>query len=241
MMTEEGLDRTAETRWHVFPDAESLTLAAHDFVADRARSAIAERGAFHIVLAGGGTPRALYQRLVDLPTDWSRWHIWFGDERCLPPDNPERNSHMAFGAWLEHVAIPPDHIHVPPAELGTPEAAIRYGQTLQGAGEFDLVLLGLGEDGHTASLFPGHDPGDKPDSPDALCVFDAPKPPPQRLSLSARRLSRSRAVLFLVTGAGKREAVAKWRNGVSIPAATIRPARGVDVFTETICIEEKKS
>jgi 6-phosphogluconolactonase len=241
MNTEQGFDRTADTRWHVFPDAKTLAPAAYDFVADKAGSALNERGAFHIVLAGGGTPRALYERLVGLSTDWSRWHIWFGDERCLPPDNAERNSRMAFDVWLGSVAIPPDQIHVPPAELGAPEAAKRYGQAMQGVGDFDLVLLGLGEDGHTASLFPGHDPGDKPDSPDTLAVFDAPKPPPQRLSLSARRLSRSRAVLFLVTGAGKREAVAKWRNVVPIPAATIRPAGGVDVFTENSCIEENKS
>jgi 6-phosphogluconolactonase len=240
-MTDEGLNRKAETRWHVYSDAESLTRAAQDFVADRARFAIAERGAFHIVLAGGGTPRALYQRLVDLPTDWSRWHIWFGDERCLPPEDSERNSRMASGAWLGRVAIPPGQIHVPPAELGAPEAATRYGQALQGVGEFDLVLLGLGEDGHTASLFPGHDPGDRPDSADALAVFGAPKPPPQRLSLSARRLSRSRAVLFLVTGAGKRDAVAKWRRGMPIPAAGIQPAGGVDVFVEKICMEEEDS
>jgi 6-phosphogluconolactonase len=104
--------------------------------------------------------------------------------------------------------------------------------TLQRLGDVDLVLLGLGEDGHTASLFPGHDWGVVPNSPDVLAVFDAPKPPPQRVSLSAARLSRAREVLFLVEGASKRDAVARWRMGADIPARSVRPSAGVDVLVE---------
>jgi 6-phosphogluconolactonase len=99
--------------------------------------------------------------------------------------------------------------------------------------EFDLVLLGLGEDGHTASLFPGHDWGVRSDAPDVIAVFDAPKPPPQRVSLSAARLSRAREVLFLVEGIAKRDAVARWRMGANIPARSIRPRAGVDVLVES--------
>ena len=98
---------------------------------------------------------------------------------------------------------------------------------------FDLALLGLGEDGHTASLFPGHEWGITPDSPDTLAVFDAPKPPPQRVSLSAARLSRSRQVIFLVAGESKHRAVTEWRNGKIIPARAIAPAAGVDVLVES--------
>ncbi len=98
------------------------------------------------------------------------------------------------------------------------------------------MLLGLGEDGHTASLFPMHDWGAAPDSPDVLAVFDAPKPPPQRVSLSAARLSRAREVLFLVAGESKRDAVKRWRAGEQLPAAAIQPAAGVDVLVESVLL-----
>ena len=100
-------------------------------------------------------------------------------------------------------------------------------------GSFDLVLLGLGEDGHTASLFPSQDWGEGQESADALPVFNAPKPPPERVSLSAQRLGKAEQVLFLVTGAGKREAVSRWQAGDPIPASAIHPANGVDVLLTT--------
>ena len=159
--------------------------------------------------------------------------MYFGDERCLPADDAERNSRMAADAWLDHVPIPQDQVHAIPAELGASAAALAYAETLGGVGDFDLVLLGLGEDGHTASLFPGRDWGVAPSAPDALAVFDAPKPPPQRVSLSAARLSRTREVLFLVEGEAKRSAVARWRAGEQLPAGAIRLASGVDVLVES--------
>ena len=185
------------------------------------------------MLAGGDTPRSIYRSLRDTDSDWSRWHVYFGDERCLPADNPERNSRMAADAWLDRVSIPKDHIYVPPAERGADAAARAYAQTLRRVGDFDLVVLGLGEDGHTASLFPCHDWGVASNSPDVLAVFDAPKPPPQRVSLSAARLSRARAVLFLVAGETKLEAVRQWRLSADIPARAIRPCSGVDVLVQS--------
>jgi len=130
------------------------------------------RGEFHLVLAGGNTPRTrtVYRALAREAHDWPRWHIWFGDERCLPPNHPERNSAMARAA------------------------ALAYAEELARVPAFDLVLLGLGEDGHSASLFPGHTAEQEAN---VLAVFDAPNPPPERVSFSARRLSRARHVLFL--------------------------------------------
>jgi 6-phosphogluconolactonase len=192
--------------------------------------AIRGRGQFRIVLAGGDTPRAAYRLLRDSPADWRAWHIYFGDERCVPRDDPARNSRMAADAWLDHVAIPAHQRHPIPAELGAPAAARAYGASLKSVGAFDLVLLGLGEDGHTASLFPAHDWGEAPGSPAALAVLDAPKPPRERVSLSAARLSEAREVLFMVSGASKREALAQWRAGARIPARAITPAAGVDVL-----------
>ena len=221
-----------DTRWHVAQGEADWLRQALAYIQAAESRALRERGAFHIVLAGGGTPRKVYEQLARERHDWAHWHIWFGDERCLPPADPERNVRMAMEAWLAESSVPVGHIHAIPAEHGAAAAAESYNRALAGVGSFDLVLLGLGEDGHTASLFPGHDWGEAIDAPDALAVLDAPKPPPERVSLSARRLSQAEAVLFLVTGAGKREALKAWRGGVSIPAASIRPADGVDVLLD---------
>lgn len=219
-------------RWHVFPDDASLVANALARVMTAARDAIAQHGAFHIVLAGGNTPRKLYRALRNADADWSRWHVWFGDERCAPPDDPARNSKMARDEWLDHVAVPAGNVHAIPAESGAREAAAVYARELRGADTFDIVLLGLGEDGHTASLFPGQDWAVHADSPDAIAVFKAPKPPPERVSLSAQRLSNARNVLYLVEGTGKRDAVAAWKRGDAIPAASIAPEAGVDILLD---------
>jgi len=226
-------------RWHPYRSTTELEQAALQAILDAARQAIAQRGAFYIVLAGGTSPRRVYELLRHASADWSAWHVYIGDERCLPPDHAERNSRMATEAWLDHVSIPPTQIHFIPAEKG-PAAAQAYSQKLAGIELFDLVLLGLGEDGHTASLFPGHDPGMALGAPDAIAVHDSPKPPPQRVSLSARRLSAARQVMFLVTGAGKKQAVHDWRSGVGIPAAVIAPRGGVDVYLEESLLSQAK-
>lgn len=225
-------------RWYLFPSEQSLQAEAASMVAHAAERAIAASGAFRLVLAGGNTPRSLYRRLCALNTHWGAWHVYFSDERCLPASDPGRNSRMAQEVWLDHVAIPPAQIHPIPAEMGAKSAAAAYSATLRQVGEFDLVLLGLGEDGHTASLFQGHDWGSDADSPAALAVFDAPKPPPDRVSLSARRLSQAKQVLFLVAGESKREAVLNWRAGANIPARSIMPRHGVEVLAERTLLEE---
>ncbi len=220
-------------RWHAWHDLQALQQGACEYIIGSAARAIHERGQFHLVLAGGRTPRGIYQRLATAETDWSAWHIYFGDERCLPPIDMARNSRMAADAWLDGVPIPPAQLHVIPGELGAFQAALNYTDTLQSVGEFDLVLLGLGEDGHTASLFPGHEWGTTPGSPDTLAVFDAPKAPAQRVSMSAARLSRARQVMFVVWGESKHGAVALWRGGKEIPAQAIRPKTGVDILVQS--------
>ena len=220
-------------RWHAVVDSDALRQRAIETILASAAKAIRERGQFHIVLAGGNTPREIYRGLCNAKTDWSAWHIYFGDERCLPPTDPARNSNMAGEAWLNRVPIPLTQVHVIAGELGAEKAAQKYSETLRAVGDFDLVLLGLGEDGHTASLFPRHEWGTAPGSPDTLAILDAPKPPPQRVSLSAERLSRARRVIFLVGGTSKHAAVAAWRGGENIPARAIRPAAGVDVLVES--------
>lgn len=220
-------------RWIGVDDTQALRRIAYRRILAAAREAIEQRGEFMIVLAGGNTPRQVYRVLRDADADWSRWQVYFGDERCLPLDDTERNSAMAADAWLNHVPIPRAQVHVIPAELGADAAALSYAATLRGVGTFDLVLLGLGEDCHTASLFPGHDWGIAADAPDVLAILDAPKSPRQRVSLSARRLSRTRGALFLVAGQAKRSAVAQWCVGADIPARAIHPEAGVDVLVES--------
>ena len=220
-------------RWHTASNLQDLHDAALTAILDSAMLAIRQRGAFHLVISGGETPRKIYQQLRTAQADWSKWHIYFSDERCLPTTDKNRNSRMAGEAWLDLVPIPESQIYIIPTEIGAPQSALRYAAILSTVKMFDLVLLGLGEDGHTASLFPIHDWGDKPDSPNTLAVINAPKPPSERVSLSATRLSHSRGVLFIVAGESKRNAVAKWRHGENIPAQAIVPEAGVDILIES--------
>ncbi len=230
----------AAPRWHVFPDAEALAAAAASLILEAGAAAIREHGVFQLVLAGGRTPLAVYERLARAAGEWPRWQVWFGDERCLPPGDPGRNDSAVRNVWLDRAPLPSENIHAIPAELGPEEAVKRYSAKLAGIGEFDLVLLGLGADGHIASLFPGHPLGASVGDPDVLAVRAAPKPPPERVSLSVARLARARRVLFLVTGADKRQAVAAWKGGADLPAARITPAAGVDVWFDRAADGEKR-
>jgi 6-phosphogluconolactonase len=215
------------SRWHSFDSQDAINQAAVARILAAAKTAISEKGSFLIVLAGGSTPKSVYELLSQQQADWQNWHIYHNDDRCLPVDHAERNSLMAREAWLNHVAIPDEQIHDIPAELGNVAGAAAYAKTLAGVPSFDLVLLGLGEDGHTASLFPGQTVDN---SADAVPVFNAPKPPADRITISQQRLSNTQEVMFLVTGAGKQQAVDDWRKGVAIPASLIQPVNGVDVY-----------
>jgi len=215
--------------WHCLPDAAAVAAAALAIILGAAKVAIAARGVFRMVLAGGTTPDRVYRLLASSSTDWNRWQIYFGDERCLPVNDPERNSRLAAGAWLERVSIPAANVHPIPAELGTQAAALAYAPLVEAARPFDLVLLGMGEDGHTASLFPGHV---HPPREAVHAVSDAPKPPPERVSLSRESLSDSRDVLILVTGTGKRAAVRQWRNGANLPVAGITALERLNILLD---------
>ena len=217
------------TRWHMLDDPNAVAVQAAQRILQSASRAIAARGLFRIVLAGGRTPAAAYRLLVGADTDWSRWEIYFGDERCLPVDDAGRNSMMAARALLDSVAVPVANVHPIPAERGAAVAAGEYEPVIRTAMPFDLVLLGLGEDGHTASLFPGQQ---HPVEQLVHAVHNAPKPPPDRVSLSARALSAARAVLILVTGAGKRAAIQAWQAGEALPIAGIGGPAPVDVLLD---------
>lgn len=222
-------DDAVETRWYCFTDADAVCTQATALILAAATSAIAARGCFKLVLAGGRTPAQVYRQLAGSAADWSAWQLYFGDERCLPSDDPERNSVMAANAWLEQVTIPADNVHPIPAELGAVAAAQAYAPLITAARPFDLVLLGMGEDGHTASLFPGHQ---YPPHEAVHAVHDAPKPPAERVSLSRESLSDTRELLVLVSGAEKQQALQQWRSGEALPIAGITARNGMTVLMD---------
>lgn len=204
--------------WNCLENADQVAETACKEILAAADAAIAEHGRFKIVLAGGTTPEKVYRLLAKSHADWQNWWVYHGDERCLPVDHKDRNSIMASNAFLNEVAIPKNQIFDIPAELGPEQGAAAYRPIVADALPFDLVLLGMGEDGHTASLFPGqaHDPFEL-----THAVYSSPKPPPERISMSAQALSNARQVFILVTGANKRDAVKKWCSDLELPIATI--------------------
>jgi 6-phosphogluconolactonase len=216
--------------WHRFDNADSVATAVCLHIINAAKQAIAEHGAFKLVLAGGTTPEKVYRLLAEIHADWANWHIYYGDERCLPIDHPDRNSLMAEQAFLQKVAIPTEQIFTIPAELPPETAAKQYQQTVAAALPFDMVLLGMGEDGHTASLFPNHH---HDENELAHAIYNSPKPPPERVTISAKALSNTRQLLFLITGANKQDAVKAWRAGADLPVAAIVPQYPIDIYIDS--------
>jgi len=200
---------------HCHDDGISVAQSvAHRIIAS-ASVAITARGVFHLALAGGTTPRHCYVLLRDADIDWSKVHIWFGDERCLPVGDSERNDVMADEALLQHVPIPTQQVHRMLAELGPDQAADLYANELALIPCLDLVLCGMGEDGHTCSLFP-----DNPALSDkrlAVPVFNSPKPPPERVSLGYTAINAAHERMMMVTGEGKRDAFERICQGEALP------------------------
>jgi 6-phosphogluconolactonase len=187
--------------------SEFIVLDEPEEVAAAAATDIAQalgQGSRTLVLAGGSTPRRCYELLAGLDVRWGRVTVLFGDERCVPPDHPESNYRMAREALLDHVA--PATVHRMPAELGPDEGAAEYSRIVAELAPLDIVVLGIGEDGHTASLFPGYPELDAEGW--AVGVRNSPKPPPERVTLTLQALRGARRVLILATGAGKAQAVA---------------------------------
>jgi 6-phosphogluconolactonase len=184
--------------------------------ARRAAALMADPDIVHLALAGGSTPKTAYELLGGLRSDWSGVHLWYGDERCVPADDEDANHHMASRA----LDAPGATWHPIQGELGPEAAAAAYAEEL-GTTTLDVTLLGLGEDGHTASLFPDN-PGVEA-SGIAVGVHDAPKPPPERVSLTLETLNASRRIVLLVAGAGKADALAKVLAGPdpAVPASLL--------------------
>lgn len=217
----------------VLPDPAALASEAADRIVMAAAEAMDTHGTFSIALSGGSTPRPAYELLAQEPRrsqlDWEKVALFFGDERCVPPDHAQSNYRMAHEALISRVPIPAGNVFRMRGELDPNEAAIEYGQTLKsrfGDAGLDLILLGLGPDGHTASLFPGTE---------ALremhhrCVANfVAKLKSWRLTLTAPWINRSRSVVFMVAGADKAKTVSEILEGPRdpdrLPAQLIEPA-----------------
>ena len=143
----------------VLPDPAAVTREAADRFVALARSALAAHGRFTVALSGGSTPKSVYEQLVTQPIEWQHVHVFWGDERCVPPVHPDSNYGMAQRAWLAHINIPAQNVHRLQGELDPAQAAQQYEDELRAVlgtlPRFDLILLGMGADAHTASLFPG--------------------------------------------------------------------------------------
>lgn len=229
----------------IFKDAEELSRAAAENFVAIAAQAIAERGRFLAALNGGGTPKRLFQLLAtDFhdSMDWTKTHVFWGDERCVPPDDPESSYGMARTILLDRVPIPLDNVHRVKSDastslstsLGPAEASTDYALTLKRFASppldwprFDLVLLGMGDDGHTASLFPGS-PVDvtKPVIPVTAHYQDRPA---NRVTLTPLVFNSAREVIFLVMGSSKAVTLTRVLNDsspVQYPAQRIQPTDG---------------
>ncbi|MCU7799065.1 MAG: 6-phosphogluconolactonase [gamma proteobacterium symbiont of Lucinoma myriamae] len=214
---------TNETQqWHHFNNAEAVAHAAVHRILLKAQESISHRGIFKLVLAGGTTPKRIYELLSEHQQEWSKWHLFIGDERCLDNNDPERNSLMIKQSLLDKINFPEENFHPINAQLGPEKGASEYAELINTFLPFDLSLLGIGEDGHTASLFPGHQ---HDESQLTHAVYNSPKAPPERVSLSKKTISQSAEVIILVTGKNKQSAVRQWQQGEPLPVAQIQAAR----------------
>lgn len=232
-----------EVRIEVHDDAHALASAVAGALVARLLETQADGHVPQVGLTGGTIADTVHRRLAEIgpasEVDWARIAFWWGDERFVAVDSPDRNAGQARAALLDHLPVDPGHVHEVPPTDDAPDvgaAAAAYSRTLRehGTGEFDVLMLGVGPDGHVASLFPGSaqldagDPGDML----AVAVTDSPKPPPERVTLTYGALNRSRSVWLLVSGSEKAEAVAR-----ALDPGTDRhdiPAAGVNGTVETV-------
>jgi len=188
------------------PDAEAVAQRAAEVTADAVAAARTLHGVAHLCLTGGTTPRRCYELLGPLLHDWSDVHLWYGDERCVPPDHPDANALMVH----QSLVAPGATEHLMPGELGPDEGAAAYAAEL-GDTVFDVLHLGVGPDGHCVSLFPNHPLLDATGV--AVGVHDSPKPPPQRITLTLPKLNSSKRILMIITGDEKADAVTRILEG----------------------------
>jgi 6-phosphogluconolactonase len=230
-----------KSRIEVFNDLEGLSHWMAGRFVQVASEAAHERGRFLVAFSGGSTPQRLYQLLTQPPylgqIQWQSIHWFWGDERCVPPDDPGSNYHSAQQILLSHIPLPKENLHRVKGELAPEQAAQDYAEQLRACAEpglnwprFDLVLLGMGGDGHIASLFPGSDPKDESKASTLAVTGHYQGRPAQRVTLTSPVFNAARQIFFLLSGEDKAETLARVLNGpyqpVELPAQRIRPTDG---------------
>lgn len=236
----------------VYPDIDTISQHAAQYVVRIANEAVVTRGRFTIALSGGSTPRELYSLLGSEPylsqIDWKLVEIFWSDERSVPPDDAESNYRLAHETLLSHISTPAPQVHRMPAEQPDRDAAaLAYTQEMQrafgtnGIPSFDLLQLGMGPEGHTASLFP-HQPA-LHERERLVMPVSVPKPPPDRLTFTPPLLNAARNILFLATGADKADALHAVLEGPynpdEYPAQIVKPAHGEVVWMVDAAIAQK--
>jgi 6-phosphogluconolactonase len=236
-----------------YPSLETLSRAAAEFTWRLAEENVQKHGAFTLVLSGGNTPRTLYETLARPPFDtrmpWDNTHLFWGDERCVSSDHPDSNFAMAFRTLISRIPIPSQNVHRIPADIDPPENAAKAYEKLLRAffktsvktethsnascraepfPSFDLILLGVGKDGHTASLFPGDQALEEEKHWVAAVRATHGSPPVPRITLTLPVINKAECVLFMVSGSGKREVIRSILEDLdpaprSYPAARVSP------------------
>jgi 6-phosphogluconolactonase len=204
--------------WFVFKTINELSERLASDILDVAKNAIKLNNSFKIVLTGGDSILNTYKILRNCESDWSKWHIYLGDERCLPSKDKDRNDYIINKVWLDNDLIPKNNINFIHTELGVDSGAIYYNSILNNVDYFDLTLLSMGEDGHIASLFPGHF---HEENKSVVVERNSPKYPKERVSMSYLRLNRSKNVFKIINGISKQGSLDLWLKGQDLPISQV--------------------
>lgn len=207
----------------IYPDAEAVARAAAEYLWTRFTACVNEKGCCHVALPGGSTPGRCLELLSSKDLPWEHIHWYLGDERCYPQGHPERNDSMIQLRFWSRIEAPHDNLHAIPAELGPEAAAEKYAGLIKTIRKLDIIMLGMGEDGHTASLFPGN--AALEDKRAVVPVYNAPKPPSDRVSLGMTTLQAASQRVVLVTGRNKHQALMRITRGERLPVSQVGACR----------------
>jgi len=222
--------------WNISSDIEQASLAAAEFLAEKIKLCVDEKDICHVALAGGNTPALCMRLLSEKKLPWTKVHWYLGDERCYPAGHEERNDVMLQNNLWSLLPAGVDlsaNIHPIPAELGPEDAADQYRELINDISRIDIAFLGIGEDGHTASLFPGN--AALTDDRSVIPVHDAPKLPSDRVSLSRQTLNHAGCRLVLTAGASKASVIKRIRDGELLPVNLIGD---IDWFVDEAAMSE---
>lgn len=205
----------------IYKTAEAVAQAAATYIFQQIKTCVENKGQCHVVLPGGSTPARCLELLSEKQLPWKKIHWYPSDERCCPVGHVERNDTMIKDKLFSQQKNASENFHPIPAELGPEQGAENYAELIDTVGGMDIAVLGMGEDGHTASLFPGNAALENKNS--VVPVYDAPKPPSERVSISLDTLKNAGECIIIATSAGKREALIKLKEGEILPVGMVEP------------------